>query len=307
MKKLIKICIVNIVLLILILLFFEFGCAFFSFNHEKTKKYTFAEKIKRTIKYSKIHYRSPVNQNYKERVRPININNEENILLLGCSYTYGDGLDYDETFGAVLSKYTNKNVINLGMCCASPREMLFILRDDKTRNNLLPNLKYVKYVIYTYITDQKRRLYTDVCQFKYTPSFKADNKFTQLKHYQKNRLSALSFANNCINAFYYDKFEKKSKQSQNLLFLFFKEINNEIKKHYNDTTGAAPRFILLVYDDYDNLDFEQLKEQGITVINANELVNTDLSDKKYKNSSWHPNALAWELIVPALIKQKVII
>lgn len=54
----------------------------------------------------------------------------EDIILAGCSYTWGDYLEYKDTFGAVLTKFFPKyKVYNIGMTGASPKETLYILRN----------------------------------------------------------------------------------------------------------------------------------------------------------------------------------
>lgn len=305
MKKILKILSINLILILLSLILFEFGCAYFSFNHNKNEKLTITKKLQKTIKYSLIHYKSQQELDYKKLTRNNNLSypsNRPHIILTGCSFTYGDGLSESEAFHSVLAKETKTNVINLGICCASPRETLDILKNEKTRNTLLNNISDAEYVIYTYIPDHKKRLYTDVCQFRCTPYFKPDKTYSHLT-YSTNKDIHLSFAYSYFASFWHDKYLRKYKYDEKLLFLYLKEINSEVRKNFKNSKGKPTQFVILIYED-DNENWDVLKEKnGIIIIDLDQLTGVNLSDSKYRLADWHPNAKAWEVIVPVLAKE----
>jgi hypothetical protein len=80
------------------------------------------------------------------------INDNDYILSFGCSYTFGVGLFYEDTYAYKLSKELNLKNINLGIPGSSSKEMmynttLFINSYNKKR---LP-----KYVVYQYPHDYR--------------------------------------------------------------------------------------------------------------------------------------------------------
>ena len=130
-----------------------------SLNNYITSFYqTYISIIKSNIEINKKFFRpmpSSSQDNNKEKLP---------IILLGCSFTYGDNLSETETFSHVLSKYSNRNVYNLGLGGRSPRTMLYLMRENFqfTKEKLLNNNLNFEYIIYTYISDHKRRLYVNV-------------------------------------------------------------------------------------------------------------------------------------------------
>ncbi len=222
------------------------------------------------------------------------------IVIAGCSFTYGEALDDDETFGAVLSeKYPKYKIYNIGLTGASSRETLYILRNHKKyeKENLLPKQgEETKFVIYTYIHDQKRRLINNV--FRISPNFKIvknEKGEKELSFYKSN--------NPIIKTFIYKYYARKyqpinDKYLQNLFTLYMQEIKKETEKIFPNA-----KFVLFVYsDDLNDLDIKTIEQQGITVIELKNIINKDIySDEKYK--AWdkgHPNRLAWEEITPVL-------
>ena len=86
--------------------------------------------------------------------------------------------------------------------------------------------------------------------------------------------------------------------------LYFKEIKKEILKNF-----PGSKFIILIYD-YKGIDNElKIKELGMNeiadkVIILNDIVDIDLTSSKYKiDDNLHPNAEAWQIIVPELVKE----
>lgn len=224
---------------------------------------------------------------------------KKSVVLFGCSFTYGQHLEDKYAFHSVLSKYTKRNVYNLGICGGSPRESLYLLRDKQIINQTVQN-QNVEYVIYTYIQDQKRRLYTDITGN--VPHFKKTEKGNALKFYNRHSYLYRTYTYRNITNYIYMNFIK-DKDKYNLLRLYIKEINQEIKKTFGENT----KFVILIYDDEKNdiQFFNSLSKEGLIIIDLNNLLHIDLDNNKYKISEndSHPNSKAWEVIVPALVKE----
>lgn len=76
----------------------------------------------------------------------------KNMIIAGCSYTYGDCLDYKDTLGVVLTEYLKDyKVYNIGLSGASPRETLYILRNCDEFTNKVSCLKTEKILNIFYI------------------------------------------------------------------------------------------------------------------------------------------------------------
>ena len=77
----------------------------------------------------------------------------KSILLLGCSFTYGAGLEPEQTFSYYLSKQTGRTVYNLGISGGSIQQALY-LTGKEDFGKKYPN---VDLVIYTFISDHLNR------------------------------------------------------------------------------------------------------------------------------------------------------
>ena len=307
MKNLFKLFCVNIIVLFSLLFVIEFICTLLEYRHIKIFKpdinfsnYIFSLKEYSKQCFSKFVYIS------KQEIRPaIIVKNslKKPILLFGCSYTYGENLEKEDSFHYLLSKHTNRTVYNLGLRGGSLREFLYLLQNPELLQSLITQTEtdfllmsnQPKYFIYTYIPDHKRRLYTDLRtpaphylislknnSLTYTENFKiiyffaAYRKFMDLKY----RLDKY-FARNKIN---------------NLLNIYLSQINNEIIKYPNT------KFIILVYKN-DKENWDRIKQQGIQIINIEDITHTDINSKQYLQKDGHPNEKAWQVIVPALAKE----
>lgn len=220
------------------------------------------------------------------------------IILFGCSFVYGDSLKDNETFSAQLSKYTNRSVYNYGVSSGSPKETLYILRYYKE----LQNIKNPEYIIFTYVTDHKRRLYmyswTD-CELD-MPRFKKINNSLVYDSKKRNILYESRFA--ILLSEYIAEKKSLLPETNDLLNLYFTEIQKEIKRLYPNT-----KFAILVYFEDGTENWNYLLKQGIDVINVQSLIDKDIKDIHSVEyiiapDDIHPNAKAWQVIIPPLVK-----
>ena len=223
----------------------------------------------------------------------------DSIILAGCSFTYGYGIEHENTFGAMLSDYTNKNIYNMGVNGGSPRDFLYILRNKDILNKHLrfDNKKEDKIdtIIYTYIEDQRQRLFVDV--YRRSPGFRINAK-KELKYYKESNFLINSVLYQLITKYIAYNFIPKKVQ-YSLLNLYMDTIYQEIKKQFGDDT----KFVLLVYYADDN-DWSFLEKQGAKVIFLSDLTGKDLSKPEYLiYDKAHPNKKAWDLIIPLLVSK----
>ncbi|MBQ9245264.1 hypothetical protein IJ182_03245 [bacterium] len=305
MKKLLKIISVNIIVIFIVSILTEAGLLYFDYkriNKDSFKKdeiYTF----KNHFNAYKEHFKNP-SYLWMNEFRPpagLEYKDKPSVILLGCSYTYGFKLKNEDSFHSVLSNTMKRTVYNLSIVAASPREMLYVLRNQKILNELLKenDNNNVEYVIYTYMQGHKSRLLADI--YKRSPKFKKINNGNNLEYVDASPIE---------NLYLYRKFKIflasktfLSDKTFDLLCLYFREIKREIDKLFSNQ-GKPVKFILLVYEEYNN-DWERLEKDGITVIKLNEILDVNIKDTEYQISKTdcHPNEKAWQIIVPALAEK----
>lgn len=309
MKLIIKsIKYVLIILLILISFFVLLEVAAFSFKISTLikegcfKDKTTLESIKSIKNYYCFIYKninnSPIDL-YEIRKPIIKNNTNGSIILLGCSFTYGHLLKDNETFGAVLSDYTDKSVYNWGLNSSSPREILYLLHQKDIIKKLIEDRSNVEYVIYTYIPDHIFRLYYNLSELSPIYKLKDNSKLI----YKRNTPYNVTFLSRELQRVKY-KYTSEEKR-QKYFSLYIKEINEEIKKNFK-FKDKNTKFVILIYYPEGIKDWNKISEldNNIITVNVSDIAQTDIYDDKYRISKddIHPNAEAWKIIVPNLIK-----
>ena len=191
MKNFPKVIFINIVLIIFVILLIEF-IALITYCRESAKGINKLHSLnpkdinmttyKKELSYYKSNYfKDYFKINEFRKVSESKNSKYPSIILMGCSFTYGNGLNNEETFSSQLSHYTNYTVYNLGLDGASIRESLYLLRTPAILNQLISDKKAVKYVIFTFIDDQMVRLHSDVYRIP-EPQFIHDKNYTHLKY-----------------------------------------------------------------------------------------------------------------------------
>ncbi|MCR5261634.1 MAG: hypothetical protein K6C94_07320 [Candidatus Gastranaerophilales bacterium] len=240
------------------------------------------------------YLRSPSGLQYK---------NKKPIVLYGGSFSYGYLLPEDESFGYLLAEKSKRTVYNYSIASRGLQQMLYFLEKDIHYDDFTAP----DYVIYTFIDDHVRRLYTP-CNANDNVEFidykKVNNDLIRNNSPLKYLHSLYIF--NKLQSSIYNKFFKLQKENQNmdLVLLYFEKSKKFFEKHYPDT-----KFVILLYptgqDNYiHSAKWKELEKDGFIVINANELVKDDLTKDEYKlDDKSHPNSKAWRLICDKLVKK----
>ena len=292
--KLFKIIFINFFIILLLIISFEVVYFFTDYIYEiksNTKKQSKIEIFKQCIntyykRFDFEYYNSIDFRNASKIKNPT----KNDILLLGCSYTYGDGLDENKNFSGILSSYTNRTVYNLGVLGGSLRDALYILRNDNILNRLVPSNANIQYVIYTYIEDTPYRNIHN-CR-PHVPVFEnINNEKLEYKKYnsiiQNSRLISHFMKVLAVQPFYFNRYSNEE--------LYINEINKEVKKRFPNA-----KFIIFAY----NTEAPENINSDIIKINSKDITHIDLNDKKYKiKDGYHPNTDAWLNIVPPLSKK----
>jgi len=304
MKKIIK---YNFIFVFTALIFLEI----FSYikvycdNKEMIKSHTAFYHQPAVLTYDRMLY-----PKYRERTkyfRPVSYGNDKTkrpIALFGCSYTWGSMLNEDETFSAVLSKYTGRTVYNRGLYAAGVPFFYYQLSMHNTRYEI----KNSEYIIYTLIDSHFYRMLTirswckdPVLQYRYI----LEN--GKLKLIEPHFPQLYGFYSVFIISQFIQNLKYEHEDYKDIFITLMEESNKLIKKRFPNT-----KFVILVYQDkywkYDKTKhgiLKQLEDDGIEIIYTDDLIGKGaLNDNKYlAPDGFHPSKEAWKLIVPALIKK----
>ena len=225
--------------------------------------------------------------------------NKKSIVLMGDSFFQDKFLDEKFLANILLSKQTNRNVYNLAIEGASIAEVLYILRSyDKNieLKELINGDTKIEHIIINYMPWHIKALYLSPREL--FPRFdKNKGEFILDKNpiYYTETYRTLKFYLGMHTP------DKVPFISFNLYALHIKEIKKEIEKIF----GKDTKLSILVVKECGLENWEKLKQEGINVINLNEILGFDINTKEYQISDTndHPNEKAWEVIVPALIKE----
>ncbi len=301
MKKFLKILTINMILIISLLFLTEIFLFFCEYKNQQeiVIKNNFDTTNNELFRYMITHYYFPSNLGIEEYRRYTPHNNFQSlqspILLFGCSYTYGEFLKDNETFSSVLHKYTNKPVFNFGVSGTSPTEILYALKNIE----LFKNIPAPKYVIYTYIQDHRHRLYSPI--YSHLTNYKLSKKDNEyfLKEYQ-NILPQNTFIYRKLKEIYYINHISKSKKDYILMKTYIKGINKQIENIW----GKETSLVILFYENEDEQFLEEIKQLGIKIVLVSSLTKENMQSQEYRiPDDEHPNKKAWEVIVPALVKE----
>lgn len=296
MNRFLKILFVNIFIIIGIILAAEIYCIVLTYRSLHWDNFKFYMHVENIIN----SYISPSffkDYDFRGNIYPKNPTNKAPVAMVGCSYTYGLGLDDDDVPAAMIATKTGRTVYNAGVNGGSPREILYILRNDNLRSKLFDDRTDIEYVIYTYISHHLYRLYKDTRPYTYSPYFKVKN--SELEYYKPNFFIANSYLYRKYTDLKYTEENLSTiNGSHDLFFIYMKEINKEIKKHF-----PKAKFVIIVYDDLTQNDWEKIENEGIKVIKVSDLSDKDFKSIEYRQSitNYHPKAIVWEILIPKII------
>lgn len=300
--KFVKIFFINFIIIVILLVIFDS----ILFEHEK-KKYLYECSHSAGIfnPNDVTHFVPEVRESnvYIEKNRSIVSNkiNNKSIMLLGCSYTYGTGLEENQTFAYYLAKETEKNIYNLGIQGGSPYNLLYLIQQQNFKNEY----QNVNLIIYTYIGDHINRLnqylkceiFGPYCNLRLVKSKKSGKyiKASEWYRYPSQiflfRMLLKYITDYKNQAKFYDK---NTTEFANII----NEINKNMKNYYPNS-----KFVFLVYypEDKQEWMFDKL-DNDIKIISTDEITNVNLSDKIYTHDEDpHPSEKAWQEIVPNLV------
>lgn len=299
MKKVI-ITVISFILLLIIFDVIVFYIDNYSFNKRIAKIDNGLQNIKESYrlhaserKYSLILDDFGVNSILKTLFREpiLKGKNSDNIFIFGCSYAYGGPLEADEIFSAYLAEDTKYSVYNFAYGGWGIQHFLALLE-----NYDFSSIKSPKYVIYVYMSDHVRRMYSKYSDFLNTYYFRylyKNNNFyvdkfnlPTLYIYRKLNMQYIKHISNS------EKFKTKN---FSLFSKYIEKINTLIQQKF-----PGSKFIIFVFDDQMNYDWSQIEKMGISVIKEE---NIDPYNDMERLPDGHPSAKAWKHCTELFVKE----
>lgn len=151
--------------------------------------------------------------------------NKENILIFGDSFTFGVGLEYEETFVGVLQKkLTDFNFYNHAVGSYSPSVHYYRLKKTLSNTNIVPK-KIIVFLDITDVYDEGNRwIYNDKNS---TPLLKSNEWNEHLK--KKNKFTKKNFK---VSVFISSKINFYLRNNRGLKKNNLENIKNKIKKSF---------------------------------------------------------------------------
>lgn len=247
-------------------------------------------------------------------------NKKKPILFIGCSYTYGWHLKHEETLPAMVEKLTNRYCYNFGEIGFGLETALYLLEQKELKNELLNNKP--EYIIYTYMFDHMRRTSQSVCfntyrKYNLFPEQKYNflYNFWTYKDIQDAKIQNY-FSNATVaeeTEFFFKLLNTTKREYQKLfpnskfIVLIYSDVNKDLCPQLLGENNENEETINELFDLMYSQGFKQrFKDLDITVVSTEDLIGRKMDRAEDRLSSDqnrpHPSALAWEKVVPELIK-----
>lgn len=309
---------------IAVLVFFLFDFLFYLIYHtsyyytivkpDKNYNISCAHFLKNEIAdYSIIYNKFDIN-NYIFRPIQNKDSKEQPIIIFGCSYAFGYNFDNKETLSYILSKYSNRPIINRAICGWGIQHMIWQLQNvnfSKIMNNIGEGKNIQpKYVLYVLMEDSShfgRMISTSADNFNeynliyYSKNGKLYQKEPPFKIYLKSDFLEFVSYKYKISKVIHD-FNNNDKKLFDLFILHFRTANNLIKEKF----GKDTKLIVITFENIKReLWQKELEKEGIDVVDIGETLKINsLHDDKlgffYPPQSPHPTAKLWEELLPKL-------
>ena len=231
-------------------------------------------------------------------------------VVFGCSYPESAEINEEEKkFCYRLSDEIKRPVYNRSFGGGGFQHMYYLL----THQEYIQNIKNPEYIIYIFINDHIERFYKH--QF-WNPFETNENLRYKINNGKIERIHP------CFFSFWFlftvkemqrnKEWTYVNEQPQDALFMNFVNFMKEVKKVSSEKYPDA-KFIILLYDDgltpynkdyINDSDWNLLRKEGFYIYDTKDLTGKVLSDRRYKcDDLLHPNAQAWEEVVPPFVKE----
>lgn len=302
MKTIIKVILINILILTVIIIGLEI---YFSAGYRLEKR-TFFKYLYPTNYFDEYDY----SKNYKKPP----------ILFLGCSYTYGEKLEKEETFPYKVSQLSNRHCYNMAITGTGIQYYYLELLLEEKYHKLAEKPEYI---IYTYMFHHPARFFnywfTNLYRKKnYIPEQKYNflYKSAIYRYFQDIKLGIWlsDFENEKI--MFFSMMRDMKKQSEKLfpnskfVVLIYSDINYDLHKGIIGKNNENKKNVDKMFSFMNSEEFrKKLEDMGYIVISTEQLIGRKMDRKtdripREKDPNYpHPTNEAWNEIAPALVNK----
>ncbi len=318
MKKIVKfsyIITINLILLVIIFISSEY-IIWKKYSQEYTKNSILTDKKNIEFKYSLInpnvsltkiknYFTGEGNLYWGRKPDGLEYKDPNPIIVFGCSFAYGQYLNYNQTFSYKLAHILKRTVYNRAMPASGLQHMYL----QSTLNSTYKDIPTADLVFYIMIQDHYRRILINSFNIaeNYFYLHYSDKKNKLVKDNYNNIFGNFyrsSYIQKYLNHYFSDRFiynDKNADKLTNLVLSYFLETRKNLEKNWNKKF----KFVIIFYKDitYEDLLSKKLKENGFIVIQTKELIKEDLNSSDFKLEDNHPNEKAWNLLVPLIVRE----
>lgn len=297
MKKKVVVVLVNLIIVIFLLFIADIVCYTvlskrpFSFQNyiSSAKLMTFEDFV------SKWKYRDALKP--KSNKRPI--------LIFGCSFAYGDKLEFEQSLSYKLAKLTDRSVYNRAVSSTGLQYFLYMLQHFEIQKEV----NNPEYIIFVMIDHHLFRLirpywgYTEpIIEIRYK---NVDGKLKEYrnKFYKLGKSTLYRTLSYRFNDFIFN--HTSDDEKFDFMKLYYEEAIEIIKNKFPNS-----KIIILHYEE--NKDhflahtkrWNELADDGFIVLDSYTLTGEHLSELQYKiENDVHPNEKAIDILSKALVKE----
>ena len=223
------------------------------------------------------------------------------IVVMGCSFAWGERLEENETLSYLLAEQTKRPVYNRSGRGWGLAQLLFQLKEGFLFNQIKNEPEAI---VYVFIKEQINR----IDKFKIEPlcsDLQPKYKYTD-GQLIKESPKFLDTSVTVQNYMYYYNYIFNNVSSEEIK-QYFIESKKEMNKKWANT-----KFIIVLFptcnEDFtllnDNI-WNELQQSGFIVLNANKISGLNLEESKYKIpvDDFHPTKEVWEKFVPNFLKE----
>ncbi len=234
------------------------------------------------------------------------------VVIFGCSFAYGYGLDYNQTFSYKLAHLLKRPVYNRAAGSWGPQHMYYQTLQDSFYEQTQNADTYIYMMIEDHLMRQQLERFFVVDEYVYLHYNEKNGAFIQDNYNSKisNALRAL-YTNRLLNRSqaikYKKKDEKELKRVNNLTYKYIKAS----KENIENRLGKKINFVVIYFEKNDwvipgkETLTEKLNNDGIQVFSIKELTDENLDSEEYNmTENGHPKEKTWDLLTP-LIAQKI--
>ena len=237
------------------------------------------------------------------------------IITIGDSYVFGELIAPEDTLAYKLQQITNRKTFNYGMTAQGIQHVLYKIRhsDFFKQKDLNP-----EYVVYIFIADHLNRMYKNYYWFvgstKYLRYAKTNSEGGGLVERPLEVVPSDYIKVSYIGKKWTDIIYslKSDNQKFNLYKLHIKEVNKALHEKYPDS-----KLVVIVYNDdtYQNVmgfdikpfhtnRWDEIEQMCVKVINFDVPEFNFLNQRQYRTiDNLHPSGLAWDVLVPVVAKE----